>query len=106
MIVQVNILEVAGESGVQFENAFREAVCHLKQANGYVGHSLSRCVESENKYLLLIQWKSVEDHTEGFRNAEAHIQWKRLLDPFYTVRPSSQHFHLALDGDLSVGARP
>jgi heme-degrading monooxygenase HmoA len=34
---------------------------------GYVSHELQRCLEVENKYVLLVRWERLEDHTEGFR---------------------------------------
>ena len=32
---------------------------------GYISHELRKCMENENQYILLVKWKSLEDHTVG-----------------------------------------
>lgn len=92
MIKQVNLLDIVTGMEAEFEQAFGIAEKLLARADGYEGHSLSRCVESPSRYLLLINWRALEDHTVTFRTAPDHLEWKRLLDPFYAVRPQSTHF--------------
>lgn len=55
--------------------------CRLLPADGEVG-----------KFLLLIEWNSKEDHTEGFRKSTAYQEWSRLLHPFYNVFPEVNYF--------------
>jgi heme-degrading monooxygenase HmoA len=64
MILEVAILNVRpGQSG-EFEAAFRRAQRIISSAPGYVSHELLRCVEAEDQYLLLVRWRTREDHTE------------------------------------------
>jgi heme-degrading monooxygenase HmoA len=49
-------------------------------------------LEVENQYLLLVRWRSLEDHTEGFRKSAEYAEWKRLLHHFYDPFPSVQHY--------------
>lgn len=39
-------------------------------------------MEKPNRYNLLINWKSIEDHTIGFRQSKEYLEWKRLLTIF------------------------
>ena len=33
--------------------------------NGYVSHQLQKCTEKGNRYILLVNWQTLEDHTVG-----------------------------------------
>ena len=69
MILEVAVLHVrSGESG-DFERAFAQAQDIISAMPGYVSHQLQRCLESPDKYLLLVQWRTLEDHIFGFRQS-------------------------------------
>ena len=59
---------------------------------GYLGHELHRSVESPQRYALLVRWRTLEDHTIGFRQAPAYQEWRRLLHHFYDPAPTVEHF--------------
>ena len=59
---------------------------------GYLSHELQRCIEDPERYVLLVRWETLEDHTEGFRGSAGYEEWKRLLHHFYDPFPTVQHF--------------
>ncbi len=59
---------------------------------GHISHELHRCIEVENKYLLLVRWQRLEDHADGFRNSAEYQEWKRFLHHFYEPFPIVEHF--------------
>jgi len=63
---------------------------------GYIGHQLQRCIEVSNRYILLVNWESLEAHTIGFRGSAEYQDWKRLLHHFYDPFPTVEHYELAL----------
>jgi heme-degrading monooxygenase HmoA len=79
-----------------FENAFTKAQRLIAAMDGFHGLTLSRCMESKNTYLLLVQWASVKDHTEGFRGSSQYQEWRRLLHHFYSPFPTVEHYELVL----------
>ena len=92
MILEVALLNVRlGESGA-FEDAFRVAQAIIESMPGYISHQLQRCLEIENRYLLLVQWRTLDDHTVGFRQSREYQEWKRLLHHFYEPFPKVEHF--------------
>ena len=94
MILEVAILNVrAGESGA-FEQAFCQAQDIISSMPGYASHQLQRCLESQDKYLLLVQWQRLEDHTIGFRQSQQYQKWKQLLHHFYEPFPTVEHYEL------------
>ena len=68
MILEVAILNVLAGQESEFEAAFADAQRYLRSIDGYLSHELRHCVEVSNRYILLVQWRKLEDHTEGFRN--------------------------------------
>ncbi len=69
MILEAVFLPVIPGKEVEFEAAFRQASPIIASINGYRGHELQRCLESPGKYLLLVRWETLEDHTVGFRQS-------------------------------------
>jgi heme-degrading monooxygenase HmoA len=92
MIVEHAILPVRAGSEDEFEAAFSRARPLIGMQPGFRSLSLSRSVESPFLYLLLVEWDSVEDHTDGFRNSPEYEQWRALLHHFYEPFPTVEHF--------------
>ena len=49
-------------------------------------------MERESRYLLLVNWETIEDHTEGFRGSAEYQQWRELLHHFYDPFPTVEHY--------------
>jgi len=92
MILEVAILDVKAEQTRAFEAAFRQAERIIAASPGYLSHELQRCLEKPNRYLLLVRWRKLEDHTEGFRKSAPYQEWKRLLHHFYDPFPTVEHY--------------
>ncbi|MGG4043528.1 antibiotic biosynthesis monooxygenase [Paenibacillus sp. SSG-1] len=92
MILEAAMLQVKPGQGEAFEQAFREASGIISSMKGYIGHELQRCMEVPNKYLLLVKWETLEDHTDGFRQSESYARWKGLLHHYYDPFPVVEHF--------------
>jgi heme-degrading monooxygenase HmoA len=92
MILEVATLNVRAGEGDAFEHAFSQAQNIISSMPGYVSHELQRCLESQDKYLLLVQWQRLEDHTIGFRQSPQYQEWKNLLHHFYEPFPTVEHY--------------
>jgi heme-degrading monooxygenase HmoA len=92
VIVEHAILPVRAGSEAAFEAAFARARPLITAQPGFRTLRLSRSIESPSQYLLLVEWDSVEAHTEGFRASPEYQDWKRLLHPFYDPFPVVEHF--------------
>ena len=92
MILEVATLDVRPGQEAAFENAFAEASAIIASMPGYIAHELQRCVEKQNRYLLLVKWRALEDHTVGFRGSAEYQRWKALLHHFYDPFPVVEHF--------------
>jgi heme-degrading monooxygenase HmoA len=106
LILEVAFLNVRGGQTEAFEEAFSRAQEIFSEMPGYVWHQLQRCVEEPRKYLLLVQWNRIEDHTIGFRQSRQYQDWKNLLHHFYDPFPTVEHFEVVFKkGDHSQQTR-
>ena len=92
MILEVAILDVKPGQAGEFETAFSEAQQIIISMPGYISHQLQKCIEKSDRYLLLVNWQSLEDHTIGFRESEQYQEWRRLLHHFYEPFPEVEHY--------------
>lgn len=92
MILEAAMLNVRGGEEEEFEEAFRAASQIISSMPGYLSHELHRCIEVKGKYLLLVRWERLEDHTVGFRGSPEYQKWRALLHHFYKPFPTVEHF--------------
>ena len=92
VILEVAVLNVRSGQGAAFEAAFAQAQGIIASVPGYISHQLQRCLEAQDKYLLLVQWQRLEDHTVGFRQSPQYQEWRRLLHYFYDPFPTVEHY--------------
>ncbi len=97
MILEVAILDVIPNQEQDFESAFEQASPIIASMRGYISHQIQRCVEKQNRYILLVKWETLEDHTVGFRGSERYQEWKKLLHHFYDPFPTVEHYELVQD---------
>ena len=94
--LEVAILNVRSTACVEFEAAFRQASTLISSMPGYLAHELRPCVEVSNRYILLVHWRTLEDHSIGFRQSPEYQKWRSLLHHFYDPFPSVEHFGPAI----------
>jgi heme-degrading monooxygenase HmoA len=92
VILEVAILNVRRGQEEAFEAAFEQACPIIMGTTGYVSHQLQRCVETRNRYILLVNWRTLADHVVGFRGSPQYQEWRRLLHRFYDPFPTVEHY--------------
>jgi heme-degrading monooxygenase HmoA len=95
-ILEVAILQVKPGLAAEFEQNIKTASSIISGMKGYIQHELRKCIESENKYILLVHWETLEDHTIGFRGSIEYQEWKALLHHFYDPFPTVEHYEAVL----------
>jgi heme-degrading monooxygenase HmoA len=93
-ILEVAILDIKTGLADEFEVAFTTASKIIMGMPGYLSHELQRCVENRDRYILLVRWQKLEDHTVGFRGSPEYQEWRSLLHHFYDPFPIVEHYYL------------
>jgi heme-degrading monooxygenase HmoA len=92
MILEHACLDVVKGEEDRFEEAFERAQAIISSMPGFRSLRLERCLETRSRYLLLVEWDRLEDHTEGFRGSSEYQEWRRLLHTFYDPFPVVEHY--------------
>ncbi len=79
MILEVAILDIKPNQEKKFEAAFDKAQKIISSMDGYISHQLQKCMEKNNRYILL---EPVQDRYElltvvGGRSAETGVYWSK-----------------------------
>jgi len=91
-ILEVAILQIKSGMTADFESNFDKAKAIIGSMPGYQSHTLQKCIEEDHKYILLVNWDSIEYHEEGFRKSTQYQEWRALLHHFYDPFPIVEHY--------------
>lgn len=94
MILEQVVLDVVPGREEEFDAAFSSAKSLIAGSPGFVSLRLHRCIEQTNRFLLLVEWRTLEDHLEGFRGSEAYQAWRGALHHFYDPAPTVEHYEI------------
>jgi heme-degrading monooxygenase HmoA len=94
MILEVAILDIKSGLNNEFEAAFQIASKIICTMTGYISHELHHCLANEQRYILLVRWQTLEDHTIGFRQSAQYQEWRALLHHFYDPFPVVEHYEI------------
>ena len=92
MILEHAILDVDPGEIADYEAALKEALPFIAATPGFMRLEIRPCLEKQGRYLLLVEWRELADHTVGFRNSDSYQAWKDLLHRFYSPFPLVEHF--------------
>lgn len=95
MILEVADIRIQPGKQAEFDEAIQrglnEVICH---ARGFRGFKVNKGIESPERYLLMIYWETLENHTIDFRESPAFIQWRAIVGPYFAAAPVVEHFDL------------
>ncbi len=95
MILEHCDIEIDPSKGPQFEEAILRGVeTVIAQSKGFRGFKVNHSMESPSRYLLLIYWETLENHTMDFRGSAAFADWRTIVGPFFIKPPVVEHFTL------------
>ena len=92
MITEHAVLDVVPGRELEFVGAMQRAKSLIAASPGFVSLRVERCLERPSRFLLLVEWECLEDHTEGFRQSPTYEEWRAALHHFYDPFPVVEHF--------------
>ena len=92
MITEHALLDAVPGRELEFVDAMQRAKSLIAASPGFVSLRVERCLERPSRFLLLVEWECLEDHTEGFRQSPTYEEWRAALHHFYDPFPVVEHF--------------
>jgi heme-degrading monooxygenase HmoA len=99
VITEHAVLDVMPGREREFTRAIENAKRLIAASPGFVSLRVERCLEVPNRFLLLVKWERLEDHTSGFRGSAAYEEWRAALHHFYDPFPIVEHFETVVSTD-------
>jgi len=95
MILELADIRIQPGEQAEFDEAIERGVrTIIAQAQGFKGYKINKGIESPERYLLMIFWETLEDHTVRFREGPLFPQWRAIVGPYFAAPPSVEHFTL------------
>lgn len=95
MILEIADIRITPGRQVAFDAAILRGLNEvIAQARGFRGYKVNRCLETPERYVLMIYWDTLENHTVDFRGGPLFTQWRSIVGPFFAQPPLVEHFDL------------
>ncbi len=92
MVLEVADITVQPGSEPDFAAAYRAAREILVATSGCQSVRMTQGVETPTRFVLLVEWDSVEAHEVNFRQTDRFVQWRGLIGPYFANPPRVEHF--------------
>jgi heme-degrading monooxygenase HmoA len=92
MVLEVALIDVRPGSEDAFAAAYAEGRRLLDGTPGCRSVRMTRGIESPTRFVLLVEWESVEAHDENFRATDRFVKWRELIGPHFANPPRVEHF--------------
>ena len=95
MILELADIRIHPGQQAAFDEAIERGLRSvISQAKGFAGFKVNKGIESPERYLLMIWWETLENHTVDFRESPAFLEWRGIVGPFFAQPPQVEHFEL------------
>ncbi len=95
MILEIADIRIAPGRQAEFDEAIQRGLATvISRAQGFAGFKVNRGIESPERYVLMIFWQTLEDHTVPFRGGPLFAEWRAIVGPFFAAPPVVEHFEL------------
>jgi heme-degrading monooxygenase HmoA len=95
MILEVADIRIQPGRQAEFDAAIQLGLTTvIAKAQGFGGFKVNKGIETPERYVLMIWWATLENHTVDFRQSPAFADWRAIVGPFFAQPPFVEHFEL------------
>jgi heme-degrading monooxygenase HmoA len=101
MVLEVALIDILPGQEDAFAAAYRRGHPILATTPGCRSVRMTRGIESASRFVLLVEWDSVEAHEQNFRGTDRFAGWRALIGGYFAKPPLVEHYV-----DVAPGDRP
>ena len=98
MVLEIADFRVLADKADAFPAAVERGLPHVSGTPGFRNARLTRSIETPTRFVLIIEWDSVEAHTEAFRGGPDFAKWRAEVGPFFDGAPFVEHVEVVAAG--------
>lgn len=95
MVLETAFIQVQPGRVEEFLQVLPTALEVVSGADGFIDAKVQRGIERANTVLITLRWRTLEDHTVGFRESDRFTQWRAIISPFFDAPPTVEHWEIA-----------
>lgn len=100
MILELADIRIQPGKQAEFDQAIQRGLAQvISKAKGFHGFKINKGVESPERYVLMIFWETLENHTIDFRQSPAFQEWRAIVGPYFAAPPVVEHFTLLAESN-------
>jgi quinol monooxygenase YgiN len=90
--VEIIRYTITADQHSSFEEAYKKAGKLLEESAFCLAYQLIHGEEEPDHYIVIIDWKSTQDHMNGFRQSPQFMPFFTLVKPFYNNIEEMKHY--------------
>jgi heme-degrading monooxygenase HmoA len=95
MILELVDIRIHPGQQPEFDEALTRGLTQvIGKAKGFIKYQVNKGVESPERYVLMVYWETLENHTVNFRGSPAYQEWRAIVGSFFAGAPAVEHFTL------------
>jgi heme-degrading monooxygenase HmoA len=98
VIFELAQIDVKPGMEAAFEDGVRQAAPLFKRAKGCRSLKLQRGIERPERFLLVVEWETLENHTVDFRGSSDFQEWRKLVGHCFAAPPDVVHVQDVVEG--------
>lgn len=91
MTLEIAVFDIAAGHEDAFTEAYDRARRLVADTDGCRSVRMTRGVESPSRFVLLVEWDSVDAHTR-FREGAGFVEWRGLIRSHFAAAPVVEHY--------------
>ena len=97
VVVEIAKLEITPGAEDAFAEAYQRVRHEVADTRGCRSMRMTRGIESPSRFVLIVEWDSVEAHEQNFRASDRFARWRAGISPHVAAPPQVEHY-VDLDG--------
>lgn len=95
MITEVAFFNINEGMETDFEKDFEVVAGQtIALSKGYIAHTLHKCIDTDGKYMVQVEWETLDDHMKGFVGSDLFKEWVKKMDHYFKPDIYMEHFRL------------
>jgi len=95
MILELADIRIHPGKQAEFDVAVQKGIdTVVSKSKGFRGFKINKGIETPERYVLMIFWETLENHTVDFRESQAFKDWRAIVGPYFAAPPAVEHFNL------------
>jgi quinol monooxygenase YgiN len=92
MILEIAEFTAAPGKAEAFAEGIERGLAVIRRAEGCLSSRASRSLEDPDIFVLLNEWRALEDHLDTFRNGPLFAEYRSHINGLFVDQPRIKHY--------------